>query len=89
MSGLRTHFDKQLGGTDGRFPATRLPGASRGGTCDEGVGGSRDVDLACDVIAADSEINRLRYDIETQCYALFATEQPVARDMPYIATAGR
>jgi phosphate transport system protein len=46
-----------------------------------------DADLAREVIAADASINRLRFDIETECYALVATEQPVARDMRVIASA--
>jgi phosphate transport system protein len=34
-----------------------------------------DPDLACEVIAADANINRLRYDIETECYALLVQLQ--------------
>lgn len=40
-----------------------------------------DADLAREVIAADVGINRLRYDIEFECYSLLVTEQPVASDM--------
>ena len=85
-SGLRTHFDKQL--------AQLLEDTLRlGCLAHREVAGAmkalvdRDVDLAREVIAADGEINRLRYDIETQCYALLATEQPVARDLRRIAAA--
>jgi phosphate transport system protein len=46
-----------------------------------------DADLAYEVIAADANINRLRYDIETECYALLAMEQPVARDLRIISSA--
>jgi phosphate transport system protein len=46
-----------------------------------------DPDLAREVIAADANINRLRFDVETECYALVATEQPVAGDMRVIASA--
>jgi phosphate transport system protein len=38
-------------------------------------------DLAREVIAKDVELNRLRYDIEGECYHLLVTEQPVAGDM--------
>ena len=38
-------------------------------------------DLAREVIAVDVELNRLRYDIEDECYHLLVTEQPVAGDM--------
>ena len=34
-----------------------------------------------EVIARDVELNRLRYDIEDECYHLLVTEQPVAGDM--------
>ncbi len=46
-----------------------------------------DADLAREVIAADVGINRLRYDIEFECYSLLATEQPVASDMRAIVAA--
>ena len=48
---------------------------------------NRNVELARTVIAEDLGINRLRFDIESQCYALLATEQPVAGDMRRIAAA--
>lgn len=37
--------------------------------------------LAQAIIAHDDEINRLRYDIEEQCYELIATQQPLASDL--------
>jgi phosphate transport system protein len=40
-----------------------------------------DADLAREVVAADAGLNRLRYDIESECYHLLVTEQPVAGDM--------
>ena len=46
-----------------------------------------DPDLAHEVIAADAGINRLRFDIEIECYALLAMEQPVARDLRIISSA--
>lgn len=46
-----------------------------------------DADLAREVIAADVSINRLRYDIEFECYSLLVTEQPVASDMRAIVAA--
>ncbi len=42
---------------------------------------------AGEVIANDRAINDLRYQIEQQCYALLAREQPVASDMRTIVTA--
>ncbi len=85
-SSLRTHFDKQL--VQLMEDTLRLGClAHRGVARAMQALADRDVDLAREVIAADGEINRLRYDIETQCYALLATEQPVARDMRRIAAA--
>jgi phosphate transport system protein len=46
-----------------------------------------DPDLAHEVIAADVNINRLRYDIETECYAPLAMEQPIPRDLRIVSSA--
>ena len=46
-----------------------------------------DLDLAHEVIAADAGINQLRFDIEIECYALLAMEQPVARDLRIVSSA--
>lgn len=40
-----------------------------------------DIELAREVVSADTAINELRYRIEEQCYALLALEQPVAGDL--------
>ena len=45
-----------------------------------------DPDLAHEVVAADSSINELRFDVEAECYALLAMEQPVAGDMRRIVS---
>lgn len=85
-SGLRAHFDRQL--VQLMEDTLRLGSlAHRGVARAMQALADRDVDLAREVVAADGEINRLRYDIETQCYALLATEQPVARDMRRIAAS--
>ena len=42
---------------------------------------TRDYDLAQQVVNDDDTINRLRYDIEEQCLALIATQQPAASDL--------
>jgi phosphate transport system protein len=47
----------------------------------------RDADLARKIIAADENINRLRYDIEEQSLAVIATQQPVAGDLRTIVAA--
>ena len=46
-----------------------------------------DQDLAREVIVEDVSLNRLRFELEGQCYALLATEQPVASDMRAIVAA--
>lgn len=86
MVGTRSHFDKalaqlhedvlQLGSRARRAVANGL-----------NVLLDRDVDLAREVIAEDVNINRLRYDIEFDCYSLLVTEQPVASDMRAIVAA--
>lgn len=44
----------------------------------------RDVALAQRVISTDSEVNRLRYEVEEQSYLLLALQQPTAGDMRHI-----
>ena len=46
-----------------------------------------DAALARQVIAADADLNRMRYEIEGLCYHLLVTEQPVAGDMRLIVSA--
>ena len=45
---------------------------------------NRDLELAKQVIADDSEIDRKRYDIEEKCIELIVTQQPVASDLRII-----
>jgi phosphate transport system protein len=45
---------------------------------------NRDLELAKQVIADDSEIDRTRYDIEEKCVELIVTQQPVASDLRII-----
>jgi len=84
--GIRAHFEKQL--TQLNEDVLELGSRARRAVADglralmEG-----DADLAREVIAADVTINRLRYDIEFECYTLLATEQPVASDMRAIVAA--
>jgi phosphate transport system protein len=47
----------------------------------------RDLDLAREVIAADSGINDLRFRIEEFCLATIATQQPAASDLRTIVAA--
>jgi phosphate transport system protein len=43
--------------------------------------------LAEDVIARDDEIDQLEIAVDDLCYGILALEQPVARDLRFIATA--
>jgi phosphate transport system protein len=43
--------------------------------------------LAEEVIKSDDEMDQLELDIDNQCYEILALEQPVARDLRFIATA--
>ncbi|MFQ5436376.1 MAG: phosphate signaling complex protein PhoU [Anaerolineae bacterium] len=47
----------------------------------------RNVELAQGVIAADEEINLLRYDLEQDCLRVLATQQPAAIDLRTVVTA--
>lgn len=77
---LRTHFDQtlarlneellELGSRARRAAAAGLQSFLE-----------NDAELAAEVIAGDTIINELRYRIEKRCYALLATEQPVASDL--------
>jgi phosphate transport system protein len=43
--------------------------------------------LAAEVIARDDEIDKLEIEVDDLCYETLALEQPVARDLRFIATA--
>ena len=43
--------------------------------------------LASEVISRDDEIDKLEIEIDNLCYEILALEQPVARDLRFIATA--
>src|SRR5437899_8044193 len=43
--------------------------------------------LAAEVIERDDEMDRLEMEIDNLCYQILALEQPVARDLRFIATA--
>ena len=45
---------------------------------------NRDLDLAKKVISDDSDIDRMRFDIEEKCIKLIVTQQPVASDLRII-----
>ena len=47
----------------------------------------QDVELAQQVVDQDEAVNQLRYEIEAQCFALLATQHPVARDLRLVVTA--
>jgi phosphate transport system protein len=42
---------------------------------------SRNLAAAAELVEADEEINRMRYDIEEGCLTMIATQQPVAGDL--------
>jgi phosphate transport system protein len=84
--GVRVHFEKAL--TQLQESVLELGSRAQRAVAD-GLAAlvNGDADLAREVIAADVGINRLRYDIEFECYSLLVTEQPVARDMRAIVAA--
>lgn len=64
-----------------------------GGIVEDAIGKSiralveRDSDLASEVIAFDSEIDRLELEIDDLCMEVLARHQPMARDLRFITTA--
>jgi phosphate transport system protein len=64
-----------------------------GGIVEEAIGKSiralveRDSDLASEVIAFDSEIDKLELEIDDLCMEVLARHQPMARDLRFITTA--
>ncbi len=47
---------------------------------------ARDLQAAREILLADKEINALRFDIESQLMILIATQQPMARDLRFLAS---
>ena len=47
----------------------------------------RDIKAAQEIIAKDKEINKKRFDIETQLMVLIATQQPMAHDLRLLASS--
>ena len=45
----------------------------------------RDIDWSRQIVADDAAINRKRFDVEEQALLLIATQQPMARDLRFIA----
>jgi phosphate transport system protein len=47
----------------------------------------RDLNLARQVIANDEELNQLRFDVDSACLAILATQQPTASDLRQVVAA--
>lgn len=47
----------------------------------------RDESLAQQIIADDKHLNHLRYEVENECLRVFATQQPMARDLRALIAA--
>lgn len=82
-SGVRSRFERELDALNQNV--LNLGSAAR-----QAVGHAMtalengDGQLARELIAADVDLNSLRYEIELKCYELLATEQPVAGDLRVI-----
>lgn len=77
---VRTHFDESLKKLHGgiRELGTDVEGAMRRALA---ALLGRDTDLAEGILREDPEVGRRQLEMEDQCIALIATEQPVARDL--------
>lgn len=82
----RQHYDERL-------KELQLAVVRMGGMIEEAVGKaadafcSRNRELAQEVIDGDVEVDKIERQIENQCAALIATEQPVALDLRIIIAA--
>ncbi len=83
---LRVHFDRELAEL---HEAVLALGSMARAAVASGLKAfiDNDTNLAGEVITGDQAINDLRYRVERRCYAMLATEQPVARDMRAIVSA--
>ncbi len=63
-------------------------GLEAGGAIAEGLDAlrTRDQTLARSIIERDADINRMRFQIEEECYTLMATQQPLASDLREIVS---
>jgi phosphate transport system protein len=86
MDGTQHNFQEQLESLSERL-------LRMGGIVEEAIGKSiralveRDSDLASEVIAFDSEIDKLELEIDDLCMEVLARHQPMARDLRFITTA--
>jgi phosphate transport system protein len=86
MDGTQHNFQEQLESISEKL--LRL-----GGIVEEAIGKSihalveRDSDLASEVIAFDSAIDKLELEIDDLCMEVLARHQPMARDLRFITTA--
>ncbi len=85
MAGARAHFEQELSQLRARLleygSVVRAAVAHGLEALTEG-----DAVLAHEVIARDADLNRMRYEIEAECYRLLVTEQPVAGDMRLVVS---
>jgi phosphate transport system protein len=83
---IRSHFDRRLAHLNDSV--LELGNGARQAVLD-GMRAllTNDAELARETIGNDAQLNRLRFDIEKDCYFLLATEQPVAGDLRRIVSA--
>jgi phosphate transport system protein len=81
---MRTHFNQEL---EHISDAIKLMGNHVNQATARAVAAliNRDFQEARDVKRSDHSIDQLRYDVETACVTLMATQQPVARDLRGLA----
>lgn len=86
MTGVRAHFDRKLSDLrDGiLLMGSRVEEEMR--LALEALA-TLNLDKANEVFAADRIVNRMRFEIEEQCFSLIVTQQPAARDLRTIMTA--
>ncbi len=82
----RAHFDQQLAALRTEI---LLMGKRVGEELELALDALRTLnrERAKEVRAADRLVNKMRFDVEEQCFALIATQQPAARDLRTVVTA--
>lgn len=83
---MRSMLDNELAALDQDII---LMGSLTGEAIDRSVAAlvARDVAMANEVIANDSQINRLRFQVEEKAQLILATQQPMARDLRHVIAA--
>ena len=86
MTSVRAHFDRKLNDLSDHILLMGSRVEEEMKLALEALA-TLNLDKANEVYAADRTVNRMRFEIEEQCFSLIVTQQPAARDLRTIMTA--